>query len=43
VAAPAVLSAEEYNAMPAATVKMKYQRDPKFKDQVDALIVSGKI
>ena len=43
VAAPAVLSAEEYNAMPAATVKMKYQRDPKFKDQVDALIASGKI
>ena len=38
-----VLTVEEYNSMPAATVKMRYNREPAFKAQVDALIASGKI
>ena len=38
-----VLTVEEYNRMPAATVKQRYQREPAFKAQVDALIDTGKI
>ena len=38
-----VLTAEEYHAMPTATVRMRYNREPAFKAQVDALIASGKI
>lgn len=38
-----VLTAEEYHAIPASTMKMRYQREPAFKAQVDALIASGKV
>lgn len=38
-----VLTVEEYNKIPAAEAKMKYQRDPEFKRQFDALVASGKI
>ena len=38
-----VLTVEEYNNTSAAVVKMRYQREPAYKAQVDALIASGKI
>ena len=43
VAVMSSLTAEEYHAMPSATLKMRYQREPAFRVQVDALIASGKV
>ena len=43
VVPPVVLTAEEYNMMPAAVAKQRYLREPAFKVQVDDLIRLGKI
>ena len=38
-----VLTVEEYNKMPAATVRQQYQHNPAFKAAVDKLMADGKI
>jgi hypothetical protein len=38
-----VLTAEEYNNMPAAEARRKYNKEPEFKAAFDALVAAGKI
>lgn len=38
-----VLTAEEYNRMPADDVRRRYKRDAEFRAAVDELIAQGKI
>ena len=37
------LSADGYNRMAVAEIRLKYGRDPEFKDDVDALVATGKL
>lgn len=43
VAITPTLTVEEYNRTPATVMKMRYQREPAYRAQVDALIASGQV